>query len=301
MKFNTVIGKLIGRIGANYGLVLGGRKKRGLFGVIDNLPIVGRSSIENNGDGSVILPNDDVLNDVWYWGDYTNQEHYTVDGMGLTEQVNDISGKGFHATQSTDVNRPSYQASLINGLGGLVFEGGDSLKIGTISDFKFLGNGSPHIIFKILKRTDTSGEQYIYLWNCLGGLTNGMFFENSNEEVAWLTRNLNGSGTLDNNIGSATSPFTYNTFHKTALVFRGLDVAGTDKEIFVDNFTTSVASADGLTATIDNGDNADILTIGGYNNTNFQLCELGIMNPSLANISSYMTILENYALSKYNI
>lgn len=37
MKFNPITGKLIGRIGANYGLVLGGRKKRGMFGVIDKL------------------------------------------------------------------------------------------------------------------------------------------------------------------------------------------------------------------------------------------------------------------------
>lgn len=275
-------------------------KSDGIIDVPLDIPLV-RSNIENNGLGSVILTTGAVINGVKLWLDFTNEDHYTFDGSNLVEQVNDISGYDKNATQSAPENRGSYSEELIDGNGGLVLDssGGKSLNIGTVSDFKFLSNGSPAIIFLVLKRTNSSGEQDIFIFNCLGGLTNGFFIGTEAENIKYFTRNLQGSGTLDDTILSTGDQFTYETFHRVAGVFRGLSVPGIDKEIYVDNFETAVASVDDLSATIDNGDVDLVLQIGGFNNTTMDICEAALINPELSDIDDYILKLKAYCDLKY--
>jgi hypothetical protein len=261
----------------------------------------GRVNIENNGVGSIIYPNNDVMNNVWGCYDFSNLSHYTESG-GFTDQVDDISGRGLHATQ-TGGSRGLYSASVLNGFGGLVLGAGKSMEIGTVSDFKFLSDGSPATVFMVFKRNDSSSSEYLYLWNISGGAVNGIYIAShtNSENIYSLLRNLSGSGNLDNTIATAGQEFVHSAFHKFAHIFRGLSVAGVDREIYIDDFTTAAASTDGLTATIDTGDTGGILKIGGYASTDMTICNLIITNPSLGDINSYISIYENYVLSKYGI
>lgn len=259
------------------------------------------SGTRNNGEGSVILSTDQVLNGVAFWGDFTNLMHYTfVDD--LVAQVSDISGYNLNAIQSSDTERGVYQPDLLNGLGGLVLQATKFMYMGTVADFKFLCNGSPSIVFMILKRNDSNPTEYLYVWNTDGGSTNGIYISGTGlaQNVFVLTRNMAGVGNLDNSL-NVNGVLINEVFQKVASVFVALDAPGISKEIFAGDFSTPAASVSGLTATIGDEDGHIPLQIGGYLDTNMSICELGIINPAIEDIDSYLEILSNYAVSKYNL
>jgi hypothetical protein len=58
------------------------------------------------------------------WADISKTSSLTFNGSTVS-QVNDLSGNGFHFTQSTANNQPTYQATGANGRPTLLFDGTD--------------------------------------------------------------------------------------------------------------------------------------------------------------------------------
>jgi hypothetical protein len=77
------------------------------------------------------------------WLDAANTSSMTFNGSTVS-QVNDLSGNGFHATQGTANNQPTYQATGFNSKPTLYFDSTDSiLSSGTIADFVLTPTTSP--------------------------------------------------------------------------------------------------------------------------------------------------------------
>ena len=69
------------------------------------------------------------------WLDVANTSSLTFNGSTVS-QVNDLSGNGFHAAQSTANNQPTYQATGTNGKPTLFFDSTDLLlSSATIADY----------------------------------------------------------------------------------------------------------------------------------------------------------------------
>lgn len=249
----------------------------------------------NNGLGSVLLTTGESINSVRLWLDFTNPDHYTFDGVNVTE-VADISGYGLDAT-GTAGNGGTFQEDLIDGNSGLVIATGNGLQSGTTADFKFLSNGTPSIIYIIAKKTNESTDEYIYAWTTVGGLTNGMYVSVVDRNINYVTINTKGAGTLFDNLATSGEQVTNLNFHNLTLAFRGLDVPGHDKEIFLDQ--TSAASVNGLSAVIDPSDTAEPLNIALYTTSEFQMCEVALLSPDLEDLDSDIVKLNTYATLKY--
>ena len=70
---------------------------------------------------------------IWY--DVANTSSMTFNGSTVS-QINDLSGNGFHATQGTANNQPTYSATAANGRPRLAFDTTDSLtSSATIADY----------------------------------------------------------------------------------------------------------------------------------------------------------------------
>jgi len=77
------------------------------------------------------------------WLDVANTSSLTFNGSTVS-QVNDLSGNGFHATQGTANNQPTYQATGFNSRPTLSFDSTDSItSSATIADYFLTPTSSP--------------------------------------------------------------------------------------------------------------------------------------------------------------
>lgn len=77
------------------------------------------------------------------WLDVANAGSLTFNGSAVS-QINDLSGNGFHATQGTANNQPTYQATGFNSKPTLYFDTTDSiLSAATIADYFLTPTTSP--------------------------------------------------------------------------------------------------------------------------------------------------------------
>ena len=77
------------------------------------------------------------------WLDAANTSSLTLNGSTVS-QMNDLSGNGFHATQGTANNQPTYQATGFNSRPTLSFDSTDSItSSATIADYFLTPTASP--------------------------------------------------------------------------------------------------------------------------------------------------------------
>jgi len=77
------------------------------------------------------------------WLDVANNSSMTFNGSTVS-QINDLSGNGFHATQGTANNQPTYQATGFNNKPTLLFDTTDSvISSATIADYFLTPTTSP--------------------------------------------------------------------------------------------------------------------------------------------------------------
>jgi len=77
------------------------------------------------------------------WLDASSASSLTLNGSTVS-QINDLSGNGFHATQGTANNQPTYQATGFNGKPTLYFDTTDSiLSSATIADYFLTPTSAP--------------------------------------------------------------------------------------------------------------------------------------------------------------
>jgi hypothetical protein len=261
-----------------------------------SVPVSNDTAVNNNGLGSVRFPDGSVINDVQLWLDFTNEALYTLSGSNIV-QVDDISGYDRHAAASA-VDLGGTMEQLVYGIhSGAVLPAGHMLTCGSVSDFKFLSNGTTAMIYIVAKRNDSAVTEHYWFWTTDGGAVNGSRLSITDQEASYVTKNGAGLGTLDNTVTSGT--VTDEFFNKLILIFRGLSVAGVDKELFINDLSTAIDSADGLTAVINSGNTEYPFRIGGFGTTDMTICEIGLISPALADIAGYKTILNDYTNFKY--
>lgn len=77
------------------------------------------------------------------WLDVANTSSMTFNGSTVS-QINDLSGNGFHATQGTANNQPTYQATGANGKPTLLFDSNDIItSTATVADYVLTPTTSP--------------------------------------------------------------------------------------------------------------------------------------------------------------
>lgn len=80
------------------------------------------------------------------WLDAANKSSLTFNGSAVS-QANDLSGNGFHATQGTANNQPTYQATGFNNKPTLFFDTTDSLlSSATIADYFLTPTTNPAMV-----------------------------------------------------------------------------------------------------------------------------------------------------------
>ena len=81
------------------------------------------------------------------WHDVASLSSMTFNA-GTVSQINDLSGNGFHATQGTANNQPTYQATGFNGRPTLSFDTTDSLlSLASLADIIASPTTSPAVVF----------------------------------------------------------------------------------------------------------------------------------------------------------
>ncbi len=89
------------------------------------------------------------------WLDVANTSSLTFNGSTVS-QVNDLSGNGFHATQGTANNQPTYQATGANGKPTLSFDTTDSItSSATIADYFLTPTSSPTVYIMMVADMQT--------------------------------------------------------------------------------------------------------------------------------------------------
>lgn len=80
------------------------------------------------------------------WLDASNTSSLTLNGSTVS-QMNDLSGNGFHATQGTANNQPTYQATGFNSKPTLYFDTTDSItSSATVADYILTPTTAPNFV-----------------------------------------------------------------------------------------------------------------------------------------------------------
>jgi len=141
------------------------------------------------------------------WLDVANTSSLTFNGSTVS-QVNDLSGNGFHATQGTANNQPTYQATGLNGKPTLYFDTTDSVtSSATIADYFLTPTSSPTVYIvmvaymqtlanggNIIFGSDAQAGGRLFFANFLGGAT--MFLDTVNASGGRLSATLTESDYL---------------------------------------------------------------------------------------------------------
>ena len=92
---------------------------------------------------------------IWY--DVASTASMTFNGSTVS-QINDLSGNGFHATQGTANNQPTYSSTSLNSRPGLTHDGTDTLmSAATVADIVGDRSGSPTITVFFVTSSSAGG------------------------------------------------------------------------------------------------------------------------------------------------
>ena len=153
------------------------------------------------------------------WLDVSNYASLTFNGSAVS-QINDLSGNGFHATQSTGSLQPTYVSTAINGKPAVNFNGSQTQKLttgATIADYV---------------NTPTTNPQFTFLavWKIPGLVTDGYTIAwgsdaNANGRVFFNTFYGGGNMLFDvvsPSSGRLTATLTKSNYDNAAIVLTGL-------------------------------------------------------------------------------
>lgn len=141
------------------------------------------------------------------WLDVANTSSLTFNGSTVS-QVNDLSGNGFHATQGTANNQPTYEATGANGKPTLYFDSTDSVtSSATIADYILTPTSSPTVYLmmvtympalassgSIIFGSDAQSGGRVFFNNFFGNTT--MFWDSANASGGRLSATLTESDYL---------------------------------------------------------------------------------------------------------
>lgn len=132
------------------------------------------------------------------WLDVANTSSLTFNGSTVS-QVNDLSGNGFHATQGTANNQPTYQATGFNSKPTLFFDTTDSItSSATIADYWLTPATSPTTVLvfacymptfensgTVVFGSDAQANGRVFFSSHFGGST--LFFDSANASAGRLS------------------------------------------------------------------------------------------------------------------
>lgn len=165
----------------------------------------------------------------------------------------DFSGNANHAVQSNNAKRPLYNTNLLDGKGGLVYDGTDDcLTIANLALYPFIS------VFLVLKQLNLA-KPFLIEHSATANSNNGFYFYGQD----FVTANINRSSVLSQ--GQAANNWPGTTNEVFSLVFRSNPpVAGQCPIVFKTgnsvalNYLTATTPANTLTT--------DTLNIGSRNN-----------------------------------
>jgi hypothetical protein len=181
------------------------------------------------------------------WLDVANTSSLTFNGSTVS-QVNDLSGNGFHATQGTANNQPTYQATGANGKPTLFFDTNDIITTtAKISDYVLSPTTSPTltlIMAAFQPPTASSGTISFGSDNQSNGrMFFSTFFGGVNFFFDVVTASAGGRmGPLSLTASDYTSPVILTAYrHGSQMRFRrnGVDVAAKNDASAVFSATTA--------------------------------------------------------------
>jgi len=146
------------------------------------------------------------------WLNAANTSSMTFNGSTVS-QVNDLSGNGFHATQATANNQPTYQATGFNGRPTLLFDATDSItSSATIADYFLTPTTSPTSVIVMacympsliqsgtfIFGSDAQANGRVFFSSHFGGsslifdianVTNGRVLAGSQTNTGWTTPHI---------------------------------------------------------------------------------------------------------------
>jgi hypothetical protein len=110
-------------------------------------------------------------------------------------QVNDLSGNGFHATQATANNQPTYQATGFNGRPTLLFDTNDSITSSvTIADYFLTPTTSPTSVIVMACYMPTIAESGVVIFGSDAQANGRVFFTSHLSGSSLLFDTVNASG-----------------------------------------------------------------------------------------------------------
>lgn len=135
--------------------------------------------------GSAKLPNDASITSgtLKAWFDFANYDKIYSDngttgitnGVGVYRADDRANGTPWQLTQTTSTNRPLWQAGVLNGLGGLLFDGSNDLMVGD-ANLQALMNGSgsakSFTLFIVRSLTSLAGASGMDVMGISNGATN---------------------------------------------------------------------------------------------------------------------------------
>jgi hypothetical protein len=224
------------------------------------------------------------------WLDASDSGTITLNGSTVS-QWSDKSGNGKHAVQATSNKQPAYNSSLLNNLGGLVYDGSDDcLQVPSLGLRPFIS------VFIVLKQLDT-GKPFFIEHGINANSNDGFYFYGQNLLAALVNR----SSVISQGEAAPNWPGTTNEVF--SLVFRSAPPsAGQSPIIFKSGNTVSLFYGTATTP----ADTSSTLTlnIGARNNgavapMNANLHELVVCNTDLNTLNRQK--MEGYLAWKWGL
>jgi hypothetical protein len=200
------------------------------------------------------------------WLDANDSATITLNGS-VVSQWNDKSGNGNNAAQSDNAKRPTYNATLLNSQGGLVYDGSnDCLQIPNLTLSTFVS------VFAVVKQLNT-GKAFWFEHSAQADTQEGFYFSGYDFYTTYLRR----SGV--NTFASAASAWPGTADEVFSLVFRSSPPsAGQSPIVFKSG--TAVSLSYGTITTPANTNVTATLNIGARNN--------GAVVPMNANLHEFI-------------
>ena len=153
-----------------------------------------------------------------FWFDLQNAASITYDGSNRISQIQDLSGRNLNATQFTNINKPIYTTSLLNGYPGAVFTSSNQqcMDFTTTSTIE---PGLPASVVVVCENTAGTGTWYQAVIGLASSVTNRNFilFFNNDASYSDLTFNFvsttpgsNGCRVTTSFSSAATAVINYN-------------------------------------------------------------------------------------------
>lgn len=239
-----------------------------------------------------------VSKDLILWLDFSTVTFLTLTSGNALSSIRDKSSKGYLCSQSDVLKRPIYSSNLLNGLGGIVYDGSnDCLQVPSFECNSFI------TIFHVVKPRSATVNKLFFLEHSADTNSNDGFFVyfTSGPDIA-----VRRAPNINSNVTSPSNQMNTTSDVLSTHVFDGsLDTTGKIARIRKNKIELATfKNFSNTNTTVSNTSVVSTLNIGARNNgasvqTSGTLYELIIFNRIL--MDNEIIAMENYLANKWNL